>query len=167
MKRPGYAPVLEIHVMTQTTRTIRKAKQNETEALAGLILAMALESEGRELNRATLMAGIQAVFNNPSLGTYWAVEDAGQLVACTLITVEWSDWNNAPYWWIQSLYIRPEYRGQGMFEQLLTTLESSAQAEGVRELRLYVEQNNQRAIRVYQRTGFESEHYHCMTKPLR
>lgn len=152
--------------MNPTTTTIRKTHPHEADALASLILAMAWESEGRELNRDTLMAGIQAVFQNPALGTYWVVEADGQLIGCTLITVEWSDWNNAPYWWIQSLYIVPRHRGQGVFKRLLSALEANAKTQGVKELRLYVEQNNQRAIRVYQRTGFESEHYRCMTKPL-
>jgi ribosomal protein S18 acetylase RimI-like enzyme len=145
---------------------IRIALPHEADTLCELILAMARESEGRELHRQTLLSGIQAVFINPALGRYWVVERNGQLIACTLITVEWSDWNNAPYWWIQSLYIQPEFRGQGLFEELLAALESAAQTSGVRELRLYVEQNNQRAIRVYERCGFESEHYRCMTKTL-
>lgn len=156
----------QISTDTITDTIIRKAQASEAEALANLILAMAMESEGRALNRDTLMAGIQAVFQNPGLGTYWVAESAGVLIGCTLITTEWSDWNNAPYWWFQSVYICPEHRGQGIFERILSTVEDAAQAEGAKELRLYVEQNNQRAIRVYHRVGFESEHYHCMTKPL-
>lgn len=146
--------------------TIRNAQPTDADALAELIMAMALESEGRELHRETLFSGIQAVFINPALGRYWVVERDSQLMACTLITVEWSDWNNAPYWWIQSLYIKPEFRGQGLFEEMLSALESAARTSGVKELRLYVEQNNQRAIRVYERCGFESDHYRCMTKEL-
>lgn len=153
-------------MMPQTEFRVRKALPEETEALASLILAMALESEGRVLDYDTLSAGIQAVFSNPALGTYWVIEQAQALIACTLTTVEWSDWNNAPYWWIQSLYIQPEHRGAGRFEQLLAHLEQEARHQQVPELRLYVEQNNERAIRVYQRNGFESGHYRCMIKSL-
>lgn len=152
--------------MSVLHHNIRPALPDEADALSRLILAMALESEGRELNRETLRAGIAAVFYNPALGRYWVIEWAGQLIGCTLITVEWSDWNNAPYWWIQSLYIQPEFRGQGLFEQLLAALEEAAGKEGVKELRLYVEQHNQRAIRVYERNGFDGEHYRCMIKTL-
>ena len=152
--------------MTVLQNDIRIARPDEVEALSRLILAMALESEGRELNCETLRIGIQAVFENSGLGRYWVIERNQQLIGCTLITVEWSDWNNAPYWWIQSLYIQPEFRGQGLFEQLLAELEDAAHATGVKELRLYVEQNNQRAIRVYARNGFDGEHYRCMIKDL-
>lgn len=150
--------------ITQTT--IRRAVRSGSETLCQMIQAMAKESEDRVLDPSTLQAGVQAVFDNPALGTYWAIEQAGQLIGCTLITVEWSDWNNAPYWWIQSLYIQPEFRGQGIFEQLLSTLETEAKNQNVSELRLYVEQQHQRAIRVYQRNGFDGNHYACMIKPL-
>lgn len=33
-----------------------------------------------------------------------------------MVTKEWSDWNNCSYWWIQSVYVKPEYRGQGAFK---------------------------------------------------
>lgn len=144
----------------------RRAQPAESDALVSLILAMALESEGQVLDEATLRTGIEAVFQNPTLGVYWVIANGDTLIGCTLITTEWSDWNNAPYWWVQSLYIQPEWRGQGLFEKLLSTLEVAARSQNVRELRLYVEQNNQRAIRVYRRSGFESDHYRCMTKPL-
>jgi GNAT superfamily N-acetyltransferase len=145
---------------------IRPARVEETDTLAQLILAMAWESEGVRLNQDTLLAGIQSVFSNPTLGAYWVALHQERPMACTLITVEWSDWHNAPYWWIQSLYIQPEFRGKGCFEQLLAALETSAQDAGARELRLYVEKANARAIRVYERTGFDGEHYHCMSKSL-
>lgn len=149
---------------------IRKAQATEADTLADLILAMAKESEGQDLDRSVLLGGIRSVFADPSLGTYWVIEktvaEAGRavLVANTLITVEWSDWNNVPYWWIQSLYIQPEYRSRGLFEMLLNHLEEEARRERVKEIRLYVEKNNARAIRAYARNGFEGEHYLCMTK---
>lgn len=154
--------------------TIRPAHAGEIEALAQLILAMAAESEGVMLNRGTLLNGMQAVFDDPARGCYWVIAqeppegEAGpaRLLGGTLITSEWSDWHNTCYWWIQSLYIVPERRGQGLFEQLLTHLEQAGKAQNVREIRLYVDQNNQRAIRTYVRNGFESDHYRCMTKSL-
>ena len=151
--------------MTISTYTIRPATRDDIPALEENILAMALESEGRALDKPTLDAGIRAVFDRPALGTYWVIADGEQrIVGGTLMTIEWSDWNNAEYWWFQSVFIAPEARGQGLFEQLLQTIESAAKAAGVAEIRLYVEQNNTRAIRVYERNGFDGEHYRCMIK---
>ncbi|HEY9687542.1 MAG TPA: GNAT family N-acetyltransferase [Coleofasciculaceae cyanobacterium] len=131
-----------------------------------MIQAMALESEGRQLDHATLIAGIRAVFEKPALGTYWLMLDAEKPIGCTLITVEWSDWHNSAYWWIQSLFIHPDYRGRDWFQRLMNHLELEAKQQGVCEIRLYVERNNARAIRAYDKAGFETERYLCMTKTL-
>lgn len=151
---------------TPSALSWRLAQVSDHADLCRLIAAMALESENRQLDRQTLSAGVVAVFEQPGRGTYW-VFCAGQLpVGCALITPEWSDWNNATYWWIQSLYIAPAHRGQGGFELLLVELEKAARTAHVPELRLYVEQYNQRAQQVYLRNGFEGQHYRCMTKAL-
>jgi ribosomal protein S18 acetylase RimI-like enzyme len=144
----------------------RKAQVSDHADLCRLITAMALESENRQLDAKTLAAGVAAVFEQPLRGVYWVWCDGEAPVGCTLITPEWSDWNNATYWWIQSLYIEPAYRGQGGVESVLAELEQAAQAEHVPEFRLYVEQHNQRAQRVYLRNGFDDQHYRCMTKAL-
>ncbi len=164
--QPAVSPTTSGSTDDRTGLHIRPARPEETEGLATLILAMAWESEGMQLNPDTLLAGIRAVFNNPALGTYWVAELGQVPIACTLITLEWSDWHNASYWWIQSLYIQPEHRGKGVFEQILHTLEQAAASTGGRELRLYVEKANARAIRVYERNGFDGEHYHYMSKSL-
>ncbi|WP_303674632.1 GNAT family N-acetyltransferase [Vampirovibrio chlorellavorus] len=144
----------------------RLAQVSDQGDLCRLISAMALESENRQLHAETLAAGVLGVFEQAARGTYWVLCFGEVAVGCTLITSEWSDWNNATYWWIQSLYIEPDYRGQGGFESLLIELEQAAQVENVPELRLYVEQHNQRAQRVYLRNGFEGQHYRCMTKTI-
>ena len=62
--------------------------------------------------------GIQTVFDEPDHGFYVVAESDGQVVGCLLITFEWSDWRCGLFWWIQSLYIRPLFRRQGIFRQL-------------------------------------------------
>ena len=34
---------------------------------------------------------------------------------CVMVTTEWSDWRNAAFWWIQSVYVVPEFRRCGVF----------------------------------------------------
>ena len=152
--------------MTQIALIIRPAQPSDTESIAMMVLAMALESEGLQLSPETVRAGVQAVFEQPSRGTYWVVEADGQLIANTMVTEELSDWHNAPYWWIQSVYVTPGRRGQGVFQALLQAVEAEARKVGAKELRLYVERENERAIRTYEKCGFEGEHYRTMTKRL-
>ena len=34
------------------------------------------------------------------------------------VTFEWSDWRNGWFWWVQSVYVRVDYRGRGVFRML-------------------------------------------------
>ncbi|MDX2084707.1 MAG: GNAT family N-acetyltransferase [Candidatus Melainabacteria bacterium] len=146
----------------------RPASPEEIPLLIEFVLQMAADSEGRLLDPLIAGEGVQAIFNEPALGTYWVIfhREIHQPVGCCLVTTEWSDWHNAPYWWIQSAYIRPDYRGQGLFHQLMQALESAAKAQDVCSLRLYVHKDNASAIAVYQRQGFSADRYCCMEKPL-
>lgn len=38
----------------------------------------------------------------------------GEFAGSLMITFEWSDWRNGYYWWIQSVFVRPQYRGRGV-----------------------------------------------------
>ncbi len=40
----------------------------------------------------------------------------GDPAAELLITYEWSDWRNANYWWIQSLFVVKQHRRKGCFK---------------------------------------------------
>jgi GNAT superfamily N-acetyltransferase len=144
----------------------RPAKAAEQECLVDFIQAMAMESENQMLDSQVLRQGVAAVFTNPALGSYWMIQLGDQGIGSLLITVEWSDWHNAPYWWLQSVYLVPAYRGQGLMQQLISILENEGRAQGVRELRLYVDEANGRAIGAYDKSGFTSGHYRLMTKAL-
>ena len=56
-----------------------------------------------------------------------------------MLTTEWSDWSNCNYYWIQSVYVRPESRHQGVFKELFDFAKTIAQSEGAGALRLYVD----------------------------
>ena len=78
-----------------------------------------------------------------------------------LITYEWSDWRNGNFWWLQSLYVDPQYRQQGVFRQLYDYVYGQAQAntEKVCGFRLYVERDNQQAHKAYAHIGFQETAY--------
>ena len=77
-----------------------------------------------------------------------------------MITMEWSDWRNATFWWIQSVYVPPGYRSQGVFKALYRHVEQIAQAQkNICGLRLYVEKENTPAQEVYRRLGMSDAGY--------
>ena len=84
-----------------------------------------------------------------------AVAD-GQVIGQLMITYEWSDWRNGVFWWIQSVYVRPDWRRRGVYRALYDHVQTSARAsQQACGVRLYVEQANQRAIATYREMGMQ------------
>ncbi|MEO8050900.1 MAG: GNAT family N-acetyltransferase [Acidobacteriota bacterium] len=139
---------------------IRPATLEDAEFLVSGNANMALETEGRVLDAHTLRAGVCAVFDDPERGFYLIAEIGGQPAGQMMITYEWSDWRNAAFWWIQSVYTLPGSRGRGVFKALYAHADSLARLRGgVCGLRLYVETHNQRAQSAYLRCGMSEAIY--------
>ena len=135
-----------------------------TEADAGKIaefqIDMALESEGAILDRDKILNGVRAGLSDPVKGTYYIVRaEDGETAGSLLVTKEWSDWNNCWYWWIQSVFVKPEYRRQGAFTYLYETVRAFAKQEGSTCLRLYVDRSNRKAQKCYKKQGMDECHY--------
>ena len=139
---------------------IRRATATVVSASAHFNQALALESEHRVLDPPTVQAGVAQLLARPELGFYLEATASDQPVGCLLITTEWSDWRNGLFWWIQSVYVQPAYRRQGIFRRLYQTVNELAQAQGeVCGLRLYVEQDNRAAQNTYRNLGMAPTAY--------
>ena len=138
----------------------REAIRADADVIVDFQIAMARETEDLELDRAVCTKGVKAVFENPMHGRYFVAEHDGRVVASTLITYEWSDWRNGVVWWIQSVYVAPGARRQGVYAGLYDHLQELARGEAsVRGIRLYVDHRNTPAQQVYARLGMDGEHY--------
>lgn len=140
---------------------IRLAKTEDAAALVEFNQAMALETEGKQLAEKTLRSGVEAVLRDAGKGFYAVAGSAdGEIVGGLLVTFEWSDWRNGWFWWIQSVYIVPSERGKKIYSALYKFVKDRArEREDVCGFRLYVERENERAQRVYERLGMEASHY--------
>ncbi len=144
------------------THRIRKASPADADALIAGNQAMARETEDRELPAEQIGPGVRACLERPEVGAdYWVAEAPdGQVVGQTMITREWSDWRNGWFWWIQSVYVPPEYRRHGVFRALYDAIREAAGREGdVIGIRLYVERENERARRTYEELGMSETDY--------
>ena len=145
------------------TCTIRRAKPEDATVIAQFNQSLAWESEARQLDADTLDRGVRAILADPGRGFYTVAEQDGMLVGQTLITREWSDWRNGWFWWLQSVYVRPEFRKSGVFRRIFEHLKSEALANPeVIGFRLYVEHQNAIARRVYYALGFQAEGYEIL-----
>lgn len=139
---------------------IRLATEKDVSDLVEFNQAMALETEDKALNGDILAAGVAAVLSDEQKGSYVVVEDRGTVVAGLLITREWSDWRNAWFWWIQSVYVRPTHRGTGLYSRMYEFVKKLAADDGnVCGFRLYVEKENQIAQKVYEKLGMHETYY--------
>jgi GNAT superfamily N-acetyltransferase len=139
---------------------VREARRDDAAIIIEFQLAMALETEGLTLDRDILTRGVYAIFDTPTLGRYYVVESDGRVVASLLITYEWSDWRNGMVWWIQSVYTAPDFRRRGVYAALYAHIRAQVEPEpNIRGIRLYVDNRNADAQKVYTRLGMEGEHY--------
>ena len=139
---------------------VRQATTAEAGRIADYNRAMAMETESLALNEKTVAAGVVALMGHPERGFYLVAEVGGVVAGCLLITYEWSDWRNKMFWWIQSVYVKPEQRGHGVYSALDEKVhELAAQAGNVCGFRLYVHRSNARAQEVYRNLGMVEKEY--------
>ncbi|MCP4766849.1 MAG: GNAT family N-acetyltransferase [Gammaproteobacteria bacterium] len=139
---------------------IRRALAQDAAELAEFNINMARETESIELIPEVIGAGVRTMIENPQMGFYLVVELDNGIQASLMITTEWSDWRNGMFWWIQSVYVRPQYRRQGLYRELYARVKELAEQEpAVCGFRLYVENENVQAQKSYQSLGMSEIEY--------
>ena len=142
------------------TPIVRLASLDDLEALISFNAAMALETEGKILDTERLRQGTRAVFDSAHRGFYLVAEADGLPVGGLLVTYEWSDWRNGWFWWIQSVYVRPEWRRMGVYSAMHRWILDTARARSdVCGVRLYVDRDNVGAMETYRSLGMSQSHY--------
>ena len=130
-------------------------------------MLLALETEDLRLDRARVEAGVMALLADVAKGVYFVAEVNGTLAGQIMITYEWSDWRNGNLWWIQSVYVKQEFRRVGVFRQLFAHVQTLAlSTPDVRSLRLYMHSENATARRSYEKLGMKTTHYEVLELEL-
>jgi GNAT superfamily N-acetyltransferase len=146
---------------------IRQAQAGDAGVVARFNCELAAETEDLRLDAERVNAGVLALLKDRSKGVYYVAEADGRVVGQLMITYEWSDWRNGMIWWIQSVYVLPEYRGRGVFTRLFRHVQMlAAQAGDVCGLRLYMHRENGTARRSYERLGMRRTEYEVYELPL-
>lgn len=138
----------------------RRGEARDADTIAAFNAAMAQETEGKTLIPEVIGAGVRRLIEMPSLGFYVVAEHAGEAIGCLMVTNEWSDWRNGLFWWIQSVYVKPEFRRQGVYRRLYEHVRALAQGDAsVCGFRLYVEKENETAHATYASLGMKETDY--------
>lgn len=146
---------------------IRQAELGDAPTIADFNLRLAQETEQLRLGPECVRAGVAAVLSDPAKGIYLVAEEGSVITGQVMITYEWSDWRNGNIWWLQSVYVCEERRGQGVFRALFRHLRELAGARSdVCSLRLYMHADNVRARRCYERLGMRRTRYEIFEMEL-
>jgi ribosomal protein S18 acetylase RimI-like enzyme len=139
---------------------IRSATINDAAAIAEFNIKMAKETEDMDLIPEVINAGVANMIENPQMGFYLVAEEDNIIQASLMVTTEWSDWRNGLFWWIQSVYVEPQFRRRGLYSQLYEKVKTLAADESnVCGFRLYVEHENVVAQNTYLALGMEETDY--------
>ena len=144
---------------------IRDAVPADRPAIVEFNRLLAVETEHKVLDPAILDQGVARALAEPDRLRYWVAQlscvEGHRLIGQTAITREWSDWRNGWIWWLQSVYIKADCRGQGVFKALYRHIydQAMASSSNVIGLRLYVENSNLRAQQTYQALGMKPGGY--------
>ncbi len=139
---------------------VELAKKDDSKEITKHNLLMAKETENIKLSYEKTLKGVLAVIDNPEKGFYLvAKDDKNKIIGQLLITYEWSDWRNCNFYWLQSVYVKKEYRKKGVFKALFKAVKKIAQENNACGLRLYVANENENAKRVYEKLEMKKSHY--------
>ena len=143
---------------------IRAAILSDQASIVEFNRQLAIETEDKILDEATLHRGVaRALADSDSRIRYWIAEadTPPRAIGQAGVTREWSDWRNGWIWWLQSVYVHADYRGQGVFRAILEEIRREALAQpDVIGLRLYVEEANLQAQKTYEALGLAHGGYH-------
>ena len=139
---------------------IRVSTINDAETIIRFQNEMAMETEKKTLNEELIKPGVKSVLTSGNKGFYLVAEVDKSIVGSLLITYEWSDWRNAWYWWIQSVYVEKNWRRKGVYSllhnEVISRCKKSKESCGVR---LYVDKENKIAQEVYRKLGMFENNY--------
>lgn len=114
-----------------------------------------------EVLRRTLS---DALADTPYLTAY-GFEEAGHLAGYGMVAHSYSTEAGGLCAWIEDIYIKPEYRGKGFGSSFLQFVEQRYRGRASR-LRLEAEPENERAMAVYRKAGYEILGYTQLVKEL-
>lgn len=146
---------------------IDQATLEDCNTIAEFNIQLAEETESKSLDRELVRTGVLESLGNERGCQYYVARYQEKIIGQLMFTREWSDWRNGEFWWFQSVYVHPDYRRRGVFQQLSEHIQKLAQSkDDVVGLRLYVEKENEHAQSTYRQLGFEFPGYHVMEKKL-
>jgi len=122
--------------------------------------------ESISLDLARIEPALRTLLANADLGNVWVFEADQETIGYAIVTFGFDLEFNGRDAFLTDFYLKSAWRDRGLGRHALELVFHRARSSGVHALHLLVDPKNQRAVRVYERTGFEQSHRVAMTKML-
>lgn len=107
---------------------------------------------------------LEQILSDESLGGVWVIEADGKTAGYAVLTLGFSLEFHGRDAFIDEIYLREDFRGQGLGKKTLRFLDEKCREVGVKALHLEVERENENARKVYLKNGFADHNRFLMTK---
>ena len=146
--------------------TIRKLQKTDFDTVLSMMLVFyasdaLLIHPSEAVLRKTLS---DALADTPYLEAF-GFEEAGSLAGYGMVAMSYSTEAGGLCAWIEDIYIEPQHRGKGFGTSFLTFVEERYGSR-VARIRLEAEPENERAMVVYHKAGFEILGYTELVKEM-
>jgi GrpB-like predicted nucleotidyltransferase (UPF0157 family)/ribosomal protein S18 acetylase RimI-like enzyme len=160
--QPGHGPDEPGHAPGAASERMRLAMLSEIDLMLGLMQEY-YAHDHLAFRRAHAEAALGALLAGPSLGEVWLIEIAGQTIGYVALTFGFSLECGGRDAFIDELFLRAPYRGQGIGTRVIRHALARCAELGIRAVRLEVMRHNPDALRLYTRLGFEEHDRYLLT----
>ncbi|MBD1831303.1 GNAT family N-acetyltransferase [Cyanobacteria bacterium FACHB-472] len=122
------------------------------------------EFEHLKFDESIVRTALANILHDDSLGRVWLIQHGDKAIGYVILTFGYSLEFRGRDAFIDELYIRESYRGQGVGTSVIQFIETVCPSLEIQALHLEVEQKNTAAQNLYRKVGFKDSDRYLMTK---
>ncbi|WP_242033238.1 GNAT family N-acetyltransferase [Coleofasciculus sp. FACHB-129] len=149
--------------MQMTEANFKLAEKSDSETLVEFIREF-YKFEHLNFDESIVRKALAKILHDDSLGRVWLIQHDDKAIGYIVLTFGYSLEFRGRDAFIDELYIRESYRGQGVGMSLIQFIESVCPSLGIQALHLEVERKNTAAQNLYRKVGFKDHDRYLMTK---
>lgn len=139
---------------------IRIATRDDAQEIANFNVLFAKETIDKSISLALTTEGVHQVFAKFNNGFYLIAEIDKTIVGITMITREWSDWNNGAFYCIQSIFVKSNENEKEIHDAILSKAKELAKEHyDVCGIRLFAHKDDKETQKTYENLGLQKTPY--------
>jgi len=139
---------------------VRIATRDDASEIANFNVLFAKETVDKNLSLALTTEGVHQVFAKFNNGFYLIAQLESVIVGMTMVTREWSDWNNGAFYCIQSIFVTDKEHEKEIHNALFDKAKNLAKEHyDVCGVRLFVHKDDKETQKAYEELGLHKTKY--------